>query len=217
MSLTTTGRNTSPLGNPLVQSYDLAASQTINPGDWVVLTNAGSVIRVRKLASGDISAHFTVSGSVAGVLGIAMFSAVTNSSGVSNGSTTPSYVAAGAAPIYPIPNYSSSIDGDPVAGVSRLDVAVTDSNASFIMRAQTTSNAAVTVGPNTLTQSVGIQIYNTSDFAWNFGSTGSDIVGYVSGLLEQDNYFNVSSTQCRVEAKILSTYSQWLTNVLYTS
>jgi len=219
MSVTIPGRNNSPLGNPHVQSYDLAVSQSINPGDWVVLTNGGgSNIRVRKLTSADIAANYTVSATLVGVLGIAMYSAFTDANGAASVATTPSTVAAGAAPYFPEPSYASSIDGDSnQSGVARLSVALADGNQTFIMRAQTTANAAVTVTSNTESQSTGIQVYNTTDFAWNFGATSTGIVGFISGVHEQDANFNVSSTQCLVEGKIFGTYGQFVNGQLYNN
>jgi len=217
MSLTRTGRNDSPLGNPVVRPYDLAVSQSINPGDWTVLTNAASHIRVRKLTSTDISAHFEVSSNIAGVLGIAMFSAYTDANGYAIVNAAPANVAGGAFPLLPLPTYASSLWTDPVNALPFLEVAVSLGGASFIMRAQTTSNAAVTVGPDTITHTTGIQTYNTTDFAWNFGATSTDICGFISGLLQQDPNYNVSSTQCLVEGKILNAYNQYTTGYFYAS
>jgi hypothetical protein len=70
---------------------------------------------------------------------------------------------------------------------------------------------------NTLGSPTGIQVANTSGFAWNLGATSTDICAEISQILEQDPYYNTSSTQCVTGGTILGAYSQVANGQVYTS
>jgi len=205
------------MGAGLRLSYDVAVSMTINAGDPVVLTNAGGTTRVRKLTSTDITNHYTNT-SIAGILGSACHDIKTDSNGypvLSN--DPPSTVNASAGVIYPLPNYASGIDVDPVTGNGRLMVQIADDNTEFYLRAATTANAAVTVTSTKVGIPVGMQVANTTEFRSNEAATGSDICGVVSGVIETDPKFNASSAECKYRVRILPTYQQYLTGIFYAS
>lgn len=205
------------MGAGLTRSYDVDVSQTISAGDIVVLNNANSTVRVCKLTTTMIGAHYTNT-SVAGLLGVAKHDVKTDSTGAPVGSVTPpSTVAAGAAPTYPLPSYASGIDTDPVTGNARLEVQVFNSDSEFFIRAQASGNAAVTVSSTKIGLPIGIQIYNTVDFASNESATGSDVVGEVTMVNETDPFFNTSSAQCKYLFSVKPAYQQYLTGIYYAA
>jgi len=205
------------MGAGLTRSYDVDVSQTISAGDIVVLNNANSTVRVCKLTSTMIAASFTNT-SVAGLLGVAKHDVKTDSAGAPVGGVTPpSTVAAGAAPQYPLPSYAAGIDTDPVTGNARLLVQVFNDDSEFYIRAQASGNAAVTVSSTKIGHTIGIQTYNTVDFAANESSVTADIVGEVTAVNETDPFFNVSSTQCKYLFSVKPAYQQYLTGIFYAA
>jgi hypothetical protein len=178
------GRSVQSLGQQQVNAFLLAANQTINVGDPMVMTNVSGANRLRKLTAADVTANLSVSGSVAGIWGIAIATAVTDANGFSGGSNPPSGVSAGAYPIFPLPNYSDSIDVDPVTGVSRIGVAMASNK--FDVRAATsgtvTGNTSNTSATLTITAvSTGISLTIGSLVTGTNIPTGTYITAFGTG------------------------------------
>lgn len=201
---------------PLILPYDCAASQLIQAGDPVVLTNVGGVVRVRKLTAADIAAHFQNGGSVVcGILGLANHAIYTDANGFASGQGTPSTVSPGAAPIYPLPNYASGIDVDPTNGVSRLNVLIANAETYYQGAVAGAADAAVTVDSTFVGKPAGIQIFSTTQFALNSASTGTDICAVITQPNEQSKTFNTSSTLSTVFWQMLGTFQQYRLGTYY--
>lgn len=196
--------------------YDVAPSQTIKAGDPVVLTSASSTVRVCKLTSTMIGNHLTNT-SVAGILGTACHDISTDASGNLLATTPPSTVNANTAPTYPLGSYAAGLSLDPVTNGGRLIVQIATDDTEFYIRDQAGSNAAVTVTSTKVSKPVGIQTYQTTEFAANESATGSDIFAVISQVIETDPNYNVSSTECKVMIRILPAYQQYTTGIYYAA
>lgn len=210
-------RAATAMGSGLRIAYDVDVSQTIQPGNLVVLNNANSTVRVCNLTSTMIAAHFTNT-SVAGILGVACYDVKTDANGAPVGTLVPpSTVDAGAGITYKLQNTAAGLQRDPVTGNAKLVVQICDDNTEFSIRAQTTSNAAVTVSSTKVGKLIGIQTYLTTEFASNEAATGTDLCAVVTSVNETDPNFNVSSTQCRYNFRVLPAYQQYLTGIYYAA
>jgi hypothetical protein len=209
------------LGRGRIIPYPIANSQTIRRGDWVVLVD-GSPNVVRKLTSADIAANYTETAVIKGVLGMAMHDATTDANGYASGQINPTGVASNANAVYGLPTFASGIHADIPSGRALLNVCIADNFTDFIILVQAPANAAVTgtAVSNLVNEAVGLQVYNTIDFAVSTTSSTDRLLTITQFPLPNglNNTLSTSSaTMWYAAVRVLPGYQQFALGRVWTA
>lgn len=227
-------------GVPNVNKYLLANSLTgtgtppaaaVYTGDIVALTQASALTSggntvVRQLLAADKTAHYLQGSPVAGLLGVCMNDVQSNASGIA---TAPPYIGPGVtsgAPInYPL-SESAMWGADRATNRNYMKVALFEPGNVFLGRLNMVAGAITLqhqydglLAGIIMTTTSGVTQY-TIDSAT---ASGADACVRIIGPNEQDPLYNTlvasgSSVQGpSVFFEVLSSFCQFLTNVVYTS
>lgn len=177
-------------------AYPLGVSQTLYPGDPVVLSTlaalGGPTPTLRRLVLADQTALYaTGAGDICGILGLAREGIVTDAAGLITGKPAPVVLAAGVAPRYALPTVASTIPMDVSATHQRAQVllATDDTIFSGTLWENTTVTGAL------LGVAVGLFISTIAGVPSYFWSTAAAVpIGRIVRLAEIDPLYNTAVT-----------------------
>lgn len=215
-------RSASPVSAPRIESGLWPNSQTLRDGDLIVYTNnatytTSSIPVPRNLLGIDKTAHYQQTSVLAGILGVVREPGISNATGVVTSYPVLSTVNAGAAPNYSFVGMSTGRPVDPNTGRSRLEYYPFAPENIFIAKLDSSSANATPALNNTL---AGIIISgSTGNFTYtidtNAVASPNDQCLRIISCDESDPLYG--NGKGRVYVQVLGSFSQGITNVIYTT
>lgn len=214
--ITYVGRSGHGLPSPWQAPFVMGNSQTVYGGDLMVSTSVISgVISCRPLAAADKTANYLVSSVDAGVLGIAMAPATTNSVGFAISTPPPGGINTSGQVIYPLAGIPGSLAPETISGRSQMNIALADPTMLFAGRLDSTSAAATQALLNTKAGFILTASGSETIYTIDTNAASADAIILIQGIDENDPDYG--KTGGIVWFTVLGAYCQHLNGVNYTT